>query len=138
MRLLRTAHLAVTLAALAAPSIAMADAPADKKLSQTRTSLLGDHLTIALPADMKIAPRRASIMSAENSGEDETRAMLDDGKARFVMMAYELYALGGTDVKATVEADFKRGGYAGALEALALPKPLVGFATTPATVAKDR
>jgi hypothetical protein len=116
-------------------SVASADTPADKKLV-TKTSLLGDHLTATLPADMKIAPRRASIMAAESSGEDETRGMLDDGKARFVMMAYETYSLAGPDVKAAVEADFKRGGYTGTLEPLALPKPLVGFAHTPATVGK--
>jgi hypothetical protein len=115
----------------------MADAP-DKKLAATKTPILADHLAVALPAGMKVAPRRASIMSAENSGEDETRAMLDDGKARFVMMAYELYALGGADLKATVEADVKRAGYSGKLEPLALGKPLVGFAVAPATVTKDK
>jgi hypothetical protein len=133
---MRTVALAVL--AVLVPELAMAEAPADKKLAPTKTSLRGDHLSLALPAGMKIAPRRASIMSAENSSEDETRAMLDDGKARFVMMAYDLYALGGADVKATIEADFKRGGHAGKLEPLALPKPLVGFATMPPAVTKDR
>lgn len=117
-------------------SIAHADAPADKKLV-TKTQLLGDHLSATLPADMKIVPRRASVMAAENSGEDETRGMLDDGKARFVMMAYETYSLAGSDVKAAVEADFKRGGHTGKLDALALPKPLVGFGHAPATVGKS-
>jgi hypothetical protein len=129
--------LALTLAVLAAPSIAMAD-PAAQKLASTRTTLLSDHFTIALPADMKVAARRASIMAAESSAEDETRAVLDDGKARFVMMAYETYSLAGPDVKAAVEADLKRSGLKGPLDPLALPRPLVGFAVTPAPVSKDR
>lgn len=113
-------------------------AAADPKLSTSPSPLLGDRLTAKLPQGMKVVPRRASIMSAESSGEDETRGMLDDGKARFVMMAYELYALAGTDPKATIEADFKRAGYTGKLEPLALPKPLVGFGHAPATVTKDK
>ena len=113
-------------------------AAADPKLSTTTSPLLGDRLTAKLPAGMKVVPRRASIMSAESSGEDETRGMLDDGKTRFVMMAYELYALAGADPKATIEADFKGGGYTGKLEPLALPKPLVGFGHAPATVTKTK
>lgn len=130
-------RLAVVVATLIAPALAMADSPADKKLVATRTALLGDRMSVMLPAAMKVAPRRESIMSAEAAGEDETRAMLDDGKARFVMMSYELYALAGTDVKATVEADAKSQGLTAPLEVLALPKPLVGFAIAPA-VGKDR
>ncbi len=113
-------------------------AVAEPKLSTTTSPLLGDRLTAKLPEGMKVVPRRASIMSAESSGEDETRAMLDDGKSRFVMMAYELYALAGADPKATIEADFKGAGYTGKLEPLVLPKPLVGFGHAPATVAKDK
>jgi hypothetical protein len=124
-------------AAVLAPGLAMAEGPADKKLATARTPLLGDHLTVALPAGMKVVPRRASIMSAEESSEDETRAILDDGKARFVLMSYELYALAGKDMKAAVEADAKSQGLTAALEVLALPKPLVGFAIAP-PVGKDR
>jgi hypothetical protein len=113
-------------------------AVAEPKLSSKTSPLLGDRLTVKLPEGMKVVPRRASIMSAESSGEDETRGMLDDGKTRFVMMAYELYALAGSDAKATVEADFKGAGYAGKLDALTLPKPLVGFGHAPATITKDK
>jgi hypothetical protein len=131
--MLRLAGVAILLV----PALAMADSPADKKLSSTRTALLGDHLTVTLPAGMKVVPRQASIMSAEASNEDETRAILDDGKARFVVMSYELYALAGKDVKATVEADARSQGLTEPLEALVLPAPLVGFAISP-PVAKDR
>ena len=116
----------------------VAAAPADRKLATTKSPLLGDRLQVALPDGMKVVPRRASIMSAESSGEDETRGMLDDGTSRFVMMAYELYATAGSDPKTTVEGDFKSAGYTGKLEPLALPKPLVGFGHTPATVSKDK
>lgn len=124
----------LALLALLVPTIAAAE----PKLAATSSPILGDRLTVKLPDGMKVVPRRASIMSAENSGEDETRGMLDDGKARFVMMAYELYALAGADAKATIEADVKGNGYVGKLEPLALPKPLVGFGHTPATVTKDK
>lgn len=125
---------ALTLLVMLIPAMATAE----PKLSSTSSPVLGDRLTVKLPDGMKIVPRRASIMSAENSGEDETRGMLDDGSARFVMMAYELYALAGTDAKATVEADFKGAGYTGTLEPIALTKPIVGFGHTPATVTKDK
>jgi hypothetical protein len=130
-------RLLAVVATLIAPAMAMADSPADKKLATTGTELLGDRMSVMLPAGMRVAPRRANIMSAEAAGEDETRAMLDDGKARFVMMSYELYALAGADVKATVEADAKSQNLTAPLEALALPKPLVGFAIAP-PVGKDR
>lgn len=126
----------LALVLLLSPAMTFA-APADTKLAP-RAPLLGDRLTISLPVTMKVIPRRASIMSAESSGEDETRGVLDAGKARFVMMAYELYALAGADPKATIEADFKSAGYTGTLAPLALPKPLVGYGHTPATVTKDK
>jgi hypothetical protein len=116
---------------------AIADSWVDPKLSASKTPVLGDHLRVALPVEMRLAPRRESIMSAENSAEDETRAMLDVESARFVMMAQELYALAGTDAKASIEAVYKTGDFKSALEPLALPKPLVGYATSP-IVSSDR
>ncbi|MCW5808566.1 MAG: hypothetical protein KIT31_39815 [Deltaproteobacteria bacterium] len=120
------------------PADARADSPADRKLATARTPILGDHLNATLPDGMTLAPRRASIMSAENAADDETRGMLDDGSARFVMMAYELYGLAGTDPKTTVEADFKRARHEATLSAVTLPKPLVGFQFTPTKFASDK
>lgn len=122
---------------LALSATAIADSWVDPELSATKTPVLGDHLRVALPFGMRLAPRRESIMSAENSAEDETRAMLDDKSARFVMMAQELYALAGTDAKASIEAVYKTGDFKSALEPLTLPKPLVGYATAP-IVSTDR
>jgi hypothetical protein len=133
---------AVSLSILTAVSLltveARAGSPADKKLAAAATPVLGDHFTVSLPDGMASAPRRASIMAAENAPEDETRAMLDDGPARFVMMAYELYALAGADPKVTVEADFKRAGHVATFASLALPKPLVGFQFTPTKFTSDK
>jgi len=73
-------------------SVGMAFAkPTDYKLATARTSVLGDHLSLTLGAGMKIEPRGHSIMAADASNEDETRGVLDNGKMRLVMMAYELY-----------------------------------------------
>lgn len=121
--------LAVVLAFLLVPAVAVAGDPSGRKLGKSRTSLLGDHLSVTMPQGM--AARRASIMAAESASEDETRGMLDDGKARFVMMSYELYVKAGKDFQAAVVADAKRQKLTAAPVPLALPKPLVGFAIEP-------
>ena len=107
-------------------------------LAARRTSLLGDRVTVHLPDGMVIAPRQASFMAAENASADETRGILDHGTARFVMMAHELYELGGHDLRAAVAADLARSGQRGTLEPLALPGSLVGCALTPASISTDQ
>ena len=122
-------------------SFGMAEAkPTDYKLATTRTSVLGDHLSLTLGAGMKIEPRGHSIMAADASNEDETRGVLDNGTMRLVMMAYELYAKPTADFKAAVAADLKAQGEplaSAKLEPLKLPAPLSGIAVTPVPSGKD-
>lgn len=118
------------LAAITSSQAASADAPADLKLTQ-KVQLLGGRLEAALPAAMKLEARGHSIMAAEASGEDETRAVIDLGKARFVMMTYEYFALTGTDLKAAIAAEKKAQGEPTdtvKLEPLAVAKPLTAIA----------
>jgi len=83
---------------------AVAASPADLPLTQ-QVQLLGGRLEATLPAAMKLAARGHHIMAAEASDQHETRAILDLGPARFVMMAYELFAVIGRDFPAAILAD---------------------------------
>src|SRR5215475_586926 len=105
-------------------------AHAEPKLATTPTPVLSDHLTLSLAQGMRIEPRSHSIMAAHEPAEHETRSVLDVGNARFVMMAYELFAAPGADFKASVDANLKSRGVTASLVSLALPAPLVGFGAT--------
>lgn len=108
-----------------------ADAKPDLKLSTTRTPVLGDHLSLLLPATIKMEQRRPSIMAAEASQEDETRGVFDSGSSRLVFMAYELYATPTSDFKAAVTRDVAQVGDAAksaVVTPITLPAPLTGFA----------
>lgn len=107
-------------------------------LAARPTSLLGDRLRVRLPEGMVIAPRRPSLMAAENASENETRGIFDRGKTRFVMMAHELYEVAGSDLRADVAADLARSGQRGELESLLLPSPLVGCGFTPAPISAEQ
>ncbi|HEY4239552.1 MAG TPA: hypothetical protein VGM88_07035 [Kofleriaceae bacterium] len=108
-----------------------ASAAPPSKLAAAQTQVLGDHLRVSLAAGMKVEPRGHDIMSADQSDEDETRAVGDDGAARFVMMAYELYATPGTDFAASIAADAKDTTPGATPAALGLKAPLVGFGAAP-------
>lgn len=111
--------------ALAAP--ARADSP-DKLPVDTAAELLGGRLVVKLPKAMKLEPRGHDIMSADASPEEETRAVLNLGKARFVMMTSEELATVGTDFKAQVATQVDK---TAKLEAVAVAKPLVAYAFAP-------
>ncbi len=121
----------VAACAVVIPATSSADVPT--KLAGKPTALLGDHVEVSLPTGMKLEARGHDIMSADQAGEDETRAVLDDGSARLVMMAYELYATTGPDFKAAATADANQQLPNIALEPVALSKPLAGFAAVPPT-----
>ncbi|WP_437797514.1 hypothetical protein [Sorangium sp. So ce693] len=78
------------------------------------TSLLSGRLAVRLPEGARIEARARSVMAAAEPDEDETRVVLDAGDERFVIMAYELFALGGKDpeggVRAAAATDFPGGG----------------------------
>jgi len=112
-------------------------AHAEPKLATAPTPVLSDHLTLTLAQGMRIEARGHSIMAADASAEHETRGVLDVGKGRFVMMAYELFAAPGADFKASVDANLNAQGVTAKLEAIALPAPLVGFGATVTATGKD-
>jgi hypothetical protein len=92
-------------------SMLVAGAPAPTSLhKQPPTSLLKDRLSLRLPKDMRIQTRPHNIMSAPQPTETETRAVLDAGEERLVIMATELFERGGADpdrsVRASVAAEF--------------------------------
>lgn len=92
-------------------SVLSAGVPARVSLQkQPPTSLLKDRLTLRLPKDMRIQARAHNIMSAPQPTEEETRAVLDAGEERLVIMAAELFERGGADpdrnVRASVAAEF--------------------------------
>ncbi|WP_437529620.1 hypothetical protein WME79_48105 [Sorangium sp. So ce726] len=77
------------------------------------TSLLSGRLAVRLPEGARIEARARSVMAAAEPDEEETRVVLDAGDERFVLMAHELFALGGKDpeggVRAAMAADFPGG-----------------------------
>jgi len=116
-----------------------AEAPADLPLTQP-VQLLGGRLEAALPAAMKLEARGHHIMAAESSAQHETRAVLDLGPARFVMMTYELFAVTGGDLPAAILADKKARGEPTAplqLEPLAALEPLTAIAEIPPATQGD-
>ena len=129
-----------TRAASAAPDAPAALAGvAGLKLTQ-KVQLLGGRLEAALPAAMKLEPRGHGIMAAGAADEDETRAVLDLGKTRFVMMTYELFTLTGPDLPAAIAADKKARGeptQALKLAPLAVARPLTAVAELPPATKGD-
>ena len=124
------------LALLAVSSPAFAG-PAGLALDHDQPLLAG-RLNVKLPAAMKASPRGHSLMSADQSGEDETRALMDLGTARFVMMAYEPYLATGSDFAAAVAAEEKAEGRdQDKLEPLAVARPLVAIAAIPPATKGD-
>ena len=116
-----------------------AASPADLPLTQ-QVQLLGGRLEAALPAAMKLQARGHHIMAAEASGEHETRAILDLGPARLVMMTYELFALTGSDFQAAIFADKQAQGEptdAFRLEPLTVAAPLTAIAELPTAIPGD-
>ena len=136
---MRATLLALAAVLFARTAAAAPDAPAALKLTQ-KVQLLGGRLEAALPAAMKLEPRSHGIMAADAAGEDETRAVLDLGKARFVMMTYELFALTGTDFKTAIAAEKKAQGEPTntlKLEPLAVARPLTAIADIPPATKGD-
>ncbi len=116
-----------------------AEAPADLPLTQ-QVQLLGGRLEAALPAAMKLEARGHSIMAAAASAQHETRAVLDLGPARLVMMTYELFAVIGADFPAAILADKQAQGEPTdtfRLEPLPVTAELTAIAEIPTATSSD-
>jgi len=95
--------------------------------AKVATDLLGGRLRIRMPKNAKVEMRGHSIMAAPEALTEETRVMLDAGKERLVLMAWEMFALAGDDLAKAVLADIARSGEeakGSRVEPLVVPKPL--------------
>ncbi len=97
------------------------------KPSDQDTELLGGRLKIRMPEKARVEARGHSIMAAPQAVTDETRVVLDAGKERLVLMAWELFARAGGDLPKAVEKVVSGWGdqWKGTrVEPLAVAKPL--------------
>ncbi|MHC4249079.1 MAG: hypothetical protein ACYS9X_08125 [Planctomycetota bacterium] len=83
---------------------AEAGSAAELQLEEDATPLLDDRLLVRLPASAKREGRPHDIMGAPHPNREEDRAVVDVGKERFVIMAYELFALAGDDFESGARA----------------------------------
>jgi hypothetical protein len=124
----------VPVVALAADPAAPAG-PEGLALEAPPVELLGGRLTLQVPKGMRLEARQASIMAAPESGEDESRLVLDHQGVRLVVMVYELYARAGDDLLGAARADVAAGWGEQAkdckLEVLAVGKPLAAVVNNP-------
>jgi len=91
------------------------------------TDLLGGRLRIRMPKNAKVEARGRSIMAALEAVTEETRVVLNAGKERLVLMAWEMFALAGDDLAKAVRADIASWGdqaKGAQVEPLVVPKPL--------------
>lgn len=120
------------------PTLALARSPSPPPeklpLGAKPTPLLADHLAMQLPEGARVEARQVSVMSAAEPDADETRAVLDLGDTRFVVMAQELHALAGPDFARAVRDTVK----AGTVDPLAVAAPLAAMAVTPPPLDWDR
>jgi len=64
-----------------------------KILAPTTTPLLNGRLLLRFPEGAMLPPRRSSLMGAEESSEEETRAIIDAGSERMVVLTEEWFTL---------------------------------------------
>jgi hypothetical protein len=107
----------VRLTGLAALCLLVVDGPllagelGKQPLSESRTRVLGGHLTVRMPKGAKVEARPHALMSAPEPEEHETRVVLDDGNERLVLLAREAFAFAGSDFEGSVRrvvADWER------------------------------
>lgn len=84
---------------------------ADSGNSWKHISILNDKFSFQFPQSSVVSPRVADIMAADPNINRETRVILDRGDMRLVILAQELYALGGKsmfdDISKEVEPEFE-------------------------------
>ena len=124
--------LALCSAASAGPRPA---SPAQLKLQNKGTQILGGQLEVLLPVEMNIETvERTAVTDAKPSWRDQVKASVELDGARFTMMAFETYASMGNNFAAEVAADLRLQGVDVArakTTKLALSKPIVGFEVIP-------
>jgi hypothetical protein len=134
----------ILLAAIVSPlnvtSVASEAVPSEGELRKLNLNdkpipLLGDRLRVKMPASSKIEMRGHGIMEPAACNESETRVVLDAKNERFVLMAYELYALYGIDfektIRAHVDKNWDKASGTVKIEKLAVTPPLRAIAVVP-------
>ena len=132
----RNALILGALLALAWPAPAAAGELGKLDLDKAPIDLLGGRLAMRFPAGSRIEARRASIMAAPESAQQETRVVLEKGSEKLVVMTYELFSLAGPDFEPQVRKELGgwkgKGGAPYTVAALTLgAKKLRAFAATP-------
>jgi hypothetical protein len=124
---------AALVALFSATSATCAKKSAKPALANSPTVLLAGRLEVRLPNGMKLEPQQGSTMAAPGTSEDETRAVLDSGDARFELIAQEYHCRRGRDFHKAVENEVRKDWREQAsqvrLETLSVAPPLeaIGF-----------
>ena len=109
----------------------------DMKCGPAVTELLAGRLTLRLPPEARIKAMSHGLMSAPASQAEETRAVVDAGPQRMVIMAYELFSLASDDVERRISEQFKRNGEKIRLRPWELPSGLKAYAFFPESATRD-
>ena len=72
------------------------------------TEVLAGRVSLRLPTGAREEPLVQSVMHAPESREDQSRIVIDAGAERLIIMVYELYALTGDDLAASLQAELAR------------------------------
>src|ERR1035441_5781597 len=78
-------------------------APAEMELASEPVDLLAGRLATRVPTEGKTEARRASIMAAAESVEQESRIVLDYGPQKMVLMVSETFSRASSDFEAAVQ-----------------------------------
>jgi hypothetical protein len=105
--------------------------PAQMELALGPVDLLAGRLAIRVPAEAKTEARRASIMAAAESVEQESRIVLEYGPQKMVLMVSETFSRATADFEAAVQK--KVGSTSKRVAVWDLQSPLRGVAYWPNT-----
>jgi acylphosphatase len=105
--------------------------PAQMELRSDSVDLLAGRLAIRVPTEAKIEARRASIMAAAESVEQESRIVLDYGSQKMVLMVSETFNRATSDFQVAVQT--KMAPVSNRIAAWDLQSPLRGVAYWPNT-----
>src|ERR1041385_1783407 len=103
------------------------------KLSAKTTDLLNGRLTVQVPAQGQPHAIGRSIMTAPDAVSETTRIVIDSGRQRMVLMAYELFARTDQGFEQAVQKASAQLPVKGRIEEWPLSAPLRGVAYFPVT-----
>ncbi len=105
--------------------------PSQRELAAASVALLNGGLRIRIPSGAVIQARRAGIMAAEASADEESRVVVDYGPERMVLMVYETFSRASSDFEGAVKKEI--GSTSKKVEVWSLQRPLRGVAHWPNT-----